>query len=361
MLYRASAQVPSDAAIISKAIDKHGTAFLKQKNVRSVSIGVLKDGTAYTGHFGELEKGKGNPPDNETIYEIASVTKTMTGYLVARAVMEGKLGLEDDVRTYLEGDYSNLEFNGQPIRLQHLLTHTSGMPTSLPVELNGVFDTLDESVPKRYYEIEASYNKEKFFEDLKKVSLKAKPGTNYFYSNAGAELIGYILEKVYGRRIDDLLRKSFLEQYTMGSTGIILSETQKKRLVCGYWMGNSKPSPNQRNPLWASGSGVKMSLSDMLRYMELQLNSENPIVRESRKVLYQEGKTLKVNYFWRVWTDKYGTSYNHHGGTTGMQNWLFIFPDHNLGISIITNQSSTKIPGLLSKTARKLLKDIIKV
>ncbi|MEX2565090.1 MAG: hypothetical protein WD431_04050 [Cyclobacteriaceae bacterium] len=59
--------------------------------------------------------------------------------------------------------------------------------------------------------------------------------------------------------------------------------------------------------------------------------------------------------------NKYGTSYNHHGGTSGTQNWLFIFPDHQLGISIITNQSGPKTPNLLSKTVKRILKDIIKV
>ena len=96
----------------------------------------------------------------------------------------------------------------------------------------------------------------------------------------------------------------------------------------------------------------------MIRYMKLQLNSEDSIASESHKVLYEEGKTLEVAYFWRVWNDKYGTSYNHHGGTTSTQNWLFIFPNYQLGISVITNQSGPKTPNLLSKTVKKILKDI---
>ncbi len=346
-------------AIISKAIDKHGKAFLNNKSITSVSIGVLKEGETYTQHFGEIEKGKNNTPNNETIYEIGSVTKTMTGYMVAKAVVAGKIKLEDDVRLYLKGDYPNLEYNNKSVTIKHLLTHTSGLPTSLPTELNEIFEKPDENVPEEYYEIEKSYDKEKFLADLKNVSITVEPGTKYSYSNAGAELVGYVLEKVYEKSIDELLKENFVREYNMLNTAIELNETQKKKLVRGYWMNNTTPSPNQLNKLWATGGGAKMNLTDMLHYMELQLNSKDPIVFESHKVLCEEGKTRKIAYFWNVSNDKHGKSYNHHGGTSGTQNWLFIFPKYKLGISVITNQSGPETPGLLSGTVKRILKDII--
>lgn len=125
-------------------------------------------------------------------------------------------------------------------------------------------------------------------------------------------------------------------------------------------MNNEILSPNQLNTLWATRSGMKMTLKDMMSYIKLQLNAQNPIVSESHKVLYKAGKTFKIAYFWRVWNDYYGTSYNHHGGTSGTQNWLFIFTKYKLGISIITNHSGPKTPNKLSKTIKKILKDIVK-
>jgi CubicO group peptidase (beta-lactamase class C family) len=344
---------------INKTISKHGKAFLKNKNIRSVSIGIFKDGEKYSQHFGELEKGKGNTPTNKTIYEIASVTKTMTGYLVAKAVAEGKLKLEDDVRKYLKANYPNLEFSGEPITIQHLLTHTAGLPKFLPLEMNSIFVKSNQNAPSQYYELEKNYSKKQFLDDLKSISISSAPGTNYSYSNAGAELIGCILEAVYKKNIDELLKESFLNKYGGKNTVIHLKETQKVNLARGYWLENKKFSPNQLNTLWATGSGAKMNLSDMLNYIVLQLNSEDSIVSKSHQILFEEGNTLKIGYFWRVWKDKYGTSYNHHGGTSGIQNWLFIYPKYNLGISIITNQSDFKTPSLLSKTAKKILKDIV--
>ncbi|WP_299521866.1 serine hydrolase [Winogradskyella sp.] len=346
--------------IISRIIQKNGQKFLKSKNINSVSIGIYKDGQVYTGHFGEIIKGKGNPPNNKTVYEVGSVSKTITGYLVAKAVLEQKIKLEDDIRIYLEGDYSNLEYNSKAITVRNLITHTSGLPTFLPSEMNGLYEKLTKEVPDEYFKLEKSYDKEKFLNDLKGVSITTEPGVNYLYSNAGAELIGYILETVYQKSIDELLQENIADKYNLSTMGIKLDSMQTKNLVQGYWMNSTTPAPNNVNPLWGTAGGIKMTITDVMRYIELQLDEKNTIVSESHKALYEVRYPLKIAYFWRVWKDKYGTSYNHHGGTSGTQNWLFIYPKYNLGISIITNQSGPKTPNLLSKTSQKMLKELIK-
>ncbi|UZR96491.1 serine hydrolase domain-containing protein [Chondrinema litorale] len=349
----------NEEQLIQKAIEKHGEKFIKNKNISSVSIGVYKNDKTYTTHFGELEKGARNSPNNKTIYEIASVTKTMTGYLVAKAILEEKLKLEDDIRDYLKDDYPNLAFENNPITIQHLLTHTGSLPPFLPLEMNGVFDKFDEIVPFKVDSIESKYSKDQFLADLHEVVIANKPGTQYSYSNVGAEILGYILENIYQKSIDKLMQESFLEAYNMTNTAIHLNSEQKERLTKGYWMSNEIPSPNQKNKLWATGSGVKSTLPDLLDYIKMQLDESDAIAKESHRILYDNGNTLKLAYFWRVWQDKYGTSFNHHGGTSGMQNWLYIFPKYNLGISIITNQSGPKTPKLLSKTVKKILKDVV--
>lgn len=344
---------------ISRVIEKNGQKFLKNKDITAVSIGVYKDGQVYTKHFGEIEKGQSNPPNDNTIYEVGSVSKTITGYLVAKAVLEQKIKLEHDVRVYLKGDYSNLEYNGTPITIRNLVTHTSGLPTFLPDKMNGLYEKLTEEVPSEYLALEESYNKDKFLDDLKRISITEKPGISYLYSNAGAELMGYILEAVYQKSIGELLKESFADKYNMPNTAINLDSKQTKNLIRGYWMNSETPAPNNLNPLWGTAGGVKMTMDDIMHYIELQLDDKNPIITESHKALYDLRHPLQIAYYWRVWKDKYGTSFNHHGGTSGTQNWLFIYPKYNLGISIITNQSGPKTPNLLSKTAQKILREIV--
>ena len=118
---------------VENAITKNALQLLEDKRFHSVSTAVLKDGESTIKHFGELTIGKGNKPNDSTLYELASVTKTFTGYIAAKAVIDQKINLDDDIRIYLSESYPNLEFKGEPITIKHLITHTSGFP-NMPIK-----------------------------------------------------------------------------------------------------------------------------------------------------------------------------------------------------------------------------------
>ncbi|WP_190811699.1 serine hydrolase, partial [Flagellimonas sp. S3867] len=72
---------------ISKIVEENAISLLKDGRFHSVSIAVVKDGIELSKHYGELEIGKKNQPNDSTIYEIASVTKTFLGTVAAKAVL----------------------------------------------------------------------------------------------------------------------------------------------------------------------------------------------------------------------------------------------------------------------------------
>jgi D-alanyl-D-alanine-carboxypeptidase/D-alanyl-D-alanine-endopeptidase len=126
----AQAQPAQDvAAIVSRSAENF---FKSAPQAVGLSIGILKGGKAYTYNFGTLKKGKKRPPSTDTLYPIASITKTFTGTILAQAVIEKKVRFDDDVRKYLDGDYPNLEFHGHAIELGQLVNHNSGLPFNLP-------------------------------------------------------------------------------------------------------------------------------------------------------------------------------------------------------------------------------------
>lgn len=347
------------AQYIDKIITKSGNALLKNKAFNAVSIGVYKEGKQYIQHFGVLTKGGNDAPTDETIYEIASVTKTFTGYLIAKAVLEDKLSLDDEVQIYLEGDFSNLAFEGKQITIRDIITHTAGLPHFMDKRMTETFAAMQADVPTSFFNLEQALTEELFFEYLAAYELTAAPGTKYSYSNAGAELMGYILTKVYKKSFDQLLQEALLTDLGMNDTAIRLNEMQQQRLTQGYWLKNTDKSPNQLNPLWATGSGLKSTLPDLMKYIEFYLNSDDPIIKESQTILYEK-ETRWVSYFWNTWKDKHGTSYNHHGGTSGMQNYIFLFPKYDLGFSIIVNHSDAKAPREMSSAISRMLKAVIK-
>jgi len=224
---------------IDKEIQKQGNKLLKNKGFNSVSIGVYKGGKQYIHHFGSLTKGGNDIPTDETIYEIASVTKTFTGYLTAKAVLEGKISLNDEVQTYLEGDFSNLAFEGKPITIKDVISHTAGLPHFMDNRMAETFATMKADVPTNYLSLEQAMTKELFFEYLAAYEITIAPGTKYSYSNAGAELMGHILTSVYEKTYDELLQEALLTKLGMNDTAIRLNEEQKQRLTQGYWLNNS--------------------------------------------------------------------------------------------------------------------------
>jgi len=340
---------------IERIIEKQGKSLLKNKEFRALSIGIYKDGQTYMSHFGTLDDSV--KPTDKTIYEIASVSKTFTGYLVAKAVTEGKINLEDNIDDLITGDFSNLSFEDKPIKVKHLLTHTAGLPHFMSPDMAEAFEKPDNEVPITFQSLEQEMTKERFLELLKAFKPQSAPGANYKYSNAGAELLAYMLTTVYNKPFDTLLKEHIFDGLGMSDSGVRLTAAQKERLAKGYWSKNETPSPSQIIPLWGGGNGVNATLTDLMKWIEFNLNSDDKALKESKQIIYEK-KTRWMAYLWNGWKDKNGTSYNHHGGTTGTQNWVFIFPKYNLGISIIVNHSGRKTPAKLGKVAKDIVKQL---
>ena len=102
---------------LDSTVQKAVTKYMSNENVAGISIGVISDGKSYAYNFGETKKGSNHAVSNETIYEIGSISKVFTGILLANAVLDNKLKLDDDIRKYLNGNFPNLQYDGTPIKI----------------------------------------------------------------------------------------------------------------------------------------------------------------------------------------------------------------------------------------------------
>ncbi|MBC2845725.1 serine hydrolase domain-containing protein [Winogradskyella flava] len=329
---------------IKQIIDKNAKEILKDSLINSLSIGLYINNVSFAFNYGELTKGKGDIPTNKTIYEIASVTKTFTGTLAAKAVLEGKLTLEDDIRNYLSKPYRNLEYKGEPIKIKHLLTHTSGLPgdvITLGTEINQNSDEIGFN--KIVVAHENKKTKAVFFESLSKINLTEKPGTIFNYSNAGTNLMGYILEKVYKKPFQKLIMNEIVSEAQMEDTYFNVPKNKQPRLANGYLLGKPMPKTKLANTLWGAEGALKSTTSDILKYISYQFKN-NAIVKESHKKIFEAGPDYWICYFWWSIEDQnYDLHFRHDGGISRAKNVLAIFPEKKIGISIITNESSIRI------------------
>ncbi|HHA2739091.1 beta-lactamase family protein [Stenotrophomonas maltophilia] len=335
-------KVPSND--VGAAVDEAAHALIEQPLLHSASIGVVYRGKTFIRHRGEMVAGKPDVPTDATLYEIGSLSKTLAGTLMARAVLEGRVGLEDDVRSYLQGDYPNLQYQGQPIRVRHLLSHTSGLPNMLPERANTVLeDFTDHRVPGELSALYAHYGKPDFLRDLHAVRIPRMPGKEYAYSSAGTELTAHILEGVYKTDYTSLLRGFFSDAAAMTSIGIKLGNAEKDRLAIGYHSDNPVPTSPMPQLPWGASGNVKATVPDMVKYLQFQL-ANGPVVQESHRTLARFDDEFSIGYFWNIVAGdrQKGVYYAHHGGVPRSQCYIYIMPEHDLGIFVITNQSGDR-------------------
>ena len=343
-------------AIVQTSMDETAQSMLSDSTITSVSIGVLKDGISYTSHYGELDPGKGNPPNDETIYEIASVTKTMIGTLVAKAVVDGKLNLEDDIRKYLNKDYPNFQYENEAIKIKHLVTHTSRLPANW-TGVEDVFKKGGDNVFQKLVEIGKNYSKDKFFEQMENAVLDTIPGVIYEYNNLAPNLMAHILENVYQKPFDELLNDFIFKKNGMTSTKMRLSEDEQSRFANGYSKGQLMP--HLPIPTWGAAGGIKSTTSDLNKYMKLQLDTTNATILESHRLNFTVDSNFSLAYYWNIGNNSDGTiHYSHHGGAAGMQNLFSVCLAYNMAVSIITNSNAEHTGDLLHSTVRALVNDL---
>ncbi|WP_347219588.1 serine hydrolase [Chryseobacterium sp.] len=343
----------SDKAIYS-IMNTNAENIAKKSGAYSVSLGIVKDGKIYTTHFGEIDKGKGNKADDNTYFEIASVTKLFTGQLLAKAVLEGKMNLDDDIRKYLKKDYSNLEYNGTPIKVRNLLSYTTALPRTLPDE-DDLYADMTEKTPFLLNEREVNYTKDQFYKDLEHVKLDTIPGIKYKYSNLSLELAGIMLENIYGKDVEALYNHNIFSKLGMKHTKFTLDKNET--LANGY-SKNHLLMPHFVSQLWGStGARTKSTLGDLMKFLKDELYSKDNIVRETHKNI-EGSKEGWHGYLWdEYFVSEFGKVGFKHGGAAGTQTWFTVYPELNIGLCIIVNISEPGGGFILQDAALKIMDD----
>jgi D-alanyl-D-alanine-carboxypeptidase/D-alanyl-D-alanine-endopeptidase len=343
---------------VGSVVNTSANKFMSDQRSVGLSVGIIKDGRSWTFNFGEVEKGKKNPPTQHTIYELASITKTFTGVLLAQAFVEGKVKLDDDIRKYLDGSYRNLEFEGKPIKLFHLINHTSRLPSNLP-DRPELFRNPDPyELPKILTAIESQYTKENFYADLHKVKLDKAPGTEFKYSNAAAQLLGYILEKIYGMPYEQMVFRKIARPLGMSETKITLTPSETKRFAKGHYDNGSVALYS--TPQTQAAGGLRSSVSDMLKYMSYHLNENDEVVRLSHQSTWGDIKYYASGLSWQMKNTSGGRrKIWQTGGTFGFSSYCAVFPELKLGIVLLSNESDQDSQGRLNNMADEILTGIL--
>ncbi|MBC8153040.1 MAG: class A beta-lactamase-related serine hydrolase [Bacteroidetes bacterium] len=341
---------------IDTAVQRLGTAFMQEKSRVGLSIGVIRDGEASFYNFGTTEKGGSLLPTQSTIYEIGSISKTVGSLLLAKAVVEKRVRLDDDIRKYLDGAYPNLAYKGKPVQLVHLTNMTSELPDNFPEPPDSIRQATSDAVPYMIVNLMRGYTRQNFFDDLHTVTLKVTPGQNPRHSNVAAQLLGYILEKVYQMPFNELVATHLDEPLTMRTTAV--SEPPSTLFAIGYnEKGSQMPAFTMKEMLAAGG--LRYSTADMLKYVAHQLNEKDAAVRLSHQITWgsPDNTALALNWLISKTIDS-KRRLRQSGGTFGFASYCDLYPDQHLGIILFANESDQTTQDRLKAISEQIVKAI---
>lgn len=320
---------------LDSVINKLVTDFIQSPQNCGLSIGVCKDGKEYFYNYGETKRESKTLPKTSTIYEIGSVSKVFCGVLLAKAIEENKVKATDDIRKFLpDGKYKNLLSRDNYIQLIHLANHTSGLPR-IPedIELQPNYDPLN---PYK------NYSREMLFKYLEKVKLTTEPGKVCEYSNLGMGLLGIILEKVYNKSFDELVKEKICQPLNLTGTCIELNENQKTDFATSY-NTNGKETPHWELKDIAAAGAIRSTPKDMLIFMKENLEEKDNALKLSHVPTFTMGST--VGMAWHIMKTKYGNNLVwHNGATFGSTAFCGFIKEKNCAVVVLSNSGSAVDP-----------------
>ena len=327
---------------LDRAVDAAVRIYFLHPHAVGLSIGLIGDGKRHAYHFGVTARDRVEIPNSATPYEIGSITKTFTATLLARAVIDGKVALDDDVRKHLGAGYPGLEFAGRPITLRDLANHTSRLPT-LPEDV-GSQPGASPLIP------EANYNAEAFDAALRRFKLDGKPGEAFSYSNWGFALLGQVVTRACDKPYAELLQADILEPLRMASTTYKASDEVRRRAAVGHFE-NGRVAPYQDGGMFGPAGDIVSDLDDMLAYLEAQLGETTPAI-----ALTHQPTAQSMGLGWGVRTRDGRREIQHNGSTYGFTSHISGFPGSGRGLVILSN-SKAPLGGLIAAIQTELLKE----
>lgn len=304
--------------------------------VVGLSVGIIDGSRQFSFHMGEALPGEG-PPDDQTIYEIGSISKVFTGVLLGIEAEQDTLYLLEKAQ-YDDSGAVLPNYQGQAINWLQLATHRSGLPR-LPSNFG------DAAANNPY----ASYDSTKAVEFLESYRLPRRPGTHFEYSNFAYAWLGHLLTKQDGASsYERLLQKRITRTLRMDDTVLALSDRQKRRLATPHSSFGVRASTWEFADLPGAG-GIRSTTADMMTFMAAILDpsqiSTDRRLSDGIEMAWKKHQASSREHFamglgWQIARDD--QTRWHNGQTGGFHSAMFVNREHHIGVVVMTNTADAR-------------------
>ncbi|MDU7226185.1 MAG: D-alanyl-D-alanine-carboxypeptidase/endopeptidase AmpH [Cronobacter sakazakii] len=335
-----AAQTSPDPVFASDIVDRYANHIFYGSGATGMAIVVIDGNQRVFRSFGETRPGNNVRPQLDSVIRIASLTKLMTSEMLVKMLDQGVVKLNDPLSRYAPPGARVPTYQGEPIRLVNLATHTSGLPREQP---GGAAKRPVFVWPTR----------EQRWQWLSTASLKAAPGATASYSNLAFDLLADALANAAGKPYTQLFEEQITRPIGMKDTTFTPSPDQCKRLMIA-----EKGASPCNNTLAAIGSGgVYSTPDDMMRWMQQFLASDfhrrSPQADRMQTLIYQRtqltrvvgmdvpGKADALGLGWVYMAPKDGRPgiIQKTGGGGGFITYMAMIPQSNIGAFVVVTRS----------------------
>ncbi|MFD5461264.1 serine hydrolase domain-containing protein [Kitasatospora sp. NPDC127059] len=297
----------------------------------AVTVAVAHAGREEVHCDGHLDRERSAPCTPDSVFELGSVSKTFTALLLAELAARGELALDEPVERRLPPDWRPVRASsGEPIRLLHLATHTSGLPR-LPPGL------LAAAVPNWTGNPYAAFGDDQLRRSVARTTLRCPPGSRYRYSNYGVGLLGRLLAETGGAPYPELLAERICRPLGLHATTCAPDAPER---AVGYRRGRALPP--WLIPGLPGAGAVRSSGADLLRYLRAHLDGGNgqlgAALRDVQRLrLRLPHSTDRLGLVWQHRISGGRELYFHSGGTRGFTAFVGFSPEGPTAVAALAN------------------------
>ena len=321
-----TAQVAPKAILTSTQYQTLLKEYFDENGPGAALLVAKKGEVVYQGAIGKANIELNVPMITQHVFRIASLSKQFTAVAILMLMEHGQLDLQEDIQTYLPQYPSQ----GHSITIEHLLTHTSGIPSvsDLPAWEEHIRDDLTTS------EMIALF---------KNKPLDFVPGTANNYSNSGYFLLGVIIEKISGLSYADFIQKNIFDKVGMGNS--YYSEAKKiiPMRASGYRRGYDGyvNAPYISMSLPFSTGALAMNVFDFYKWNEALMNgrliSTATVTKAHSQYQLSKGEFIETGYGWGLGKFFGQPTIEHGGSLFGFLSYASYLPEEELLVVIFSN------------------------
>ena len=253
---------------IKTAVDHAMAPVIAHNGIRGMAVGIVDGDEHYVFNYGVASTETGKPVTNETLFELGSVSKTLTATLASYAQVRGYLSLSDPTSRFLPS-LQNSPFGN--VTLLNLGTHTpGGLPLQVPDNIS---------------------NNEQLMQYFKAWQPTYAPGTHRTYANPSIGTLGLIAAKSMGQDFDGLMQGQLFPALGMKDTYIKVPAAKMPDYAQGY-AKDGAPIRMAPGVLSSEAYGIKTTAADMNRFVEANMN----LIRVNEKLQHAIANT-HIGYF----------------------------------------------------------------